>query len=537
MALFDEDYLVSDSVAAPPASPLVVPQEPGIGLQPPAADAAAPVPDMNRAERRTDSRRAYIDQMGTGQKILAAIGEFGAGVTGRQSPIDARMRAQREEKLASLQEFKVHTDALEDGVKMAGKLQGDARDQFIENYAQQLESVRPGLGETYRTLSKQPGNGSLISKYKDKSPTLARALEIGGPEAVMKLLSSPDAIKTINSEIDSGVLPTIVKKGQMFKMGWQQIVPPEMSERFNKDGQITASELQEANEWIKSNKPDMKALVISDEEQQIIGRNQDAFYGALGIVGPKDEQKVLAERMKGERAQSDIGKLGADLKAGRITQAQHDARVAKLNRQGEGGDSRMTPATISVNGKNVAALVDKSGNYFDANTRKPIQGGIGPQITEADERRNRELTGRAEAVTSLEKDVNKLEEIVKKHPRSAAGLFSPVARGIEYVAGSVNPEGKGSTPGSQAVQLRDSILQRSGRLTRMTNADRERLENALQIGTGGNPRNLGLAIQLLRDNIAKEKAEVGSGRARPKAGGKNPAEMSDDELLKALSGG
>ena len=72
----------------------------------------------------------------------------------------------------------------------------------------------------------------------------------------------------------------------------------------------------------------------------------------------------------------------------------------------------------------------------------------------------------------------------------------------------------------------------------MSNEERKRVESALQVGQGGNPRNLPQAIEILRNNIKKERAVVQAPKARPQPGGKKDySGMSDEELLKALSGG
>lgn len=306
MALFDDEYMVSDAQDAAPVSPLVAPPDPGIGLAPPATQAPAPVADATRIaplsprEIQLDRRKEAIAQMGGLEKFLSAVGEFGAGVQGRESPLDKRLKMQQADKLQKLQEFKIHTEGLQDGVKMVQKLKGDARTGFIEQYAAQLDGVRPGLGNTFRELAKQPDMAQVLGKYANNSPTLKRALELDPTgDSALKLITSPGGMKTINAEIDSGVMPLLLKKGQTFKMGWQQLVPPEMAERFNRDGQISASELMEANDWIKANKPDVaKKLAFSDEDIQIINRNQDAFYGTLGIATPKTEQEILKERGK-----------------------------------------------------------------------------------------------------------------------------------------------------------------------------------------------------------------------------------------------
>lgn len=360
----DQNYLVSDGMGGAPVSPLVQP-ETGIGLAPhmgadsginlaevsPAASPVAPVA-KSPAMQQVDLRRAAIDKMGSGEKILSALGEFGAGLQGRASPLDARIKQQQADRVQKLQEFKVHTEALQDGVKMVQKLRGEARTGFIEQYAAQLDEVRPGLGTAYRELAKQPDMASVLSKYGDKSPTAKSLLEADPTGAAfLKVLASRDGLKTINAEIDSSVMPTLLKKGQTFKMGWQQLVPPEMAERFNKDGQITASELMEANDWLKANKPDVaKALAFSDEDIQIIGRNSDAFYGALGIASPKTEQTAIAEKLKTDAR--DKAPTTRTIKKGdqEITEEWIDGawkQVATAPRKvaGEGGDGKVDTVT------------------------------------------------------------------------------------------------------------------------------------------------------------------------------------------------
>lgn len=293
-----EDQLFSDTANDQAVvSPLVA--QPGIGIG--QEQAAAPVSDatriapLSRQQVNVDRRREEFSKLRGADRFFAGLGEFGAAVTGKKSPMDRQLEQQREDRLIKLQEFKIHAEGLQDGVKMVTKLRGEARSEFIEQYANQLEDVRPGLGDTFRALSKQPDMAQVLAKYSNKSPTLKRALEIDpSGDSALKMLTSADGMKTINAEIDSSVMPLLLQKGQTFKMGWQQLVSPDMAERFNRDGRISSSELMEANEWIKKNKPaEAKALAFSEEELQIIGRNQDAFYGTLGIATPKTEQDII----------------------------------------------------------------------------------------------------------------------------------------------------------------------------------------------------------------------------------------------------
>lgn len=348
---------------------------PGIALSDPAQSM---LPQSANTANTQDLRRNAIAQMGTGQKILSAIGEFGAGVQGHPSPLNAQIRQQREDSLMKVQEFKAHSDALEDGVKMAQRMTGDARKNFITEYAKQLEAVRPGLGKTYESLSGTPDMGTVLAKYSDKSPTLKRAVELdpsGG--AALKLISSPDAMKTINAEIDSNVMPTLSQKGQTFLMGWQQLVPKEMADKINQDGRVSASELLKANDWIRANKPDLaKTLAFSDEDLQIIGRNEDAFYGSLGMLTPKDDREIARKKAedKGKRELTEIG-VGKDPKGNDLFQK---AYIEGGNVVGKVGEPYLKKDGVTVTVGQPIQGLDAKGNLGYYQPSK--QGGPAVQI-------------------------------------------------------------------------------------------------------------------------------------------------------------
>jgi len=467
------------------------PPQPGIGIGP-----------------TTDPRTAAVNRMGTGQKVFSAFGEVGAALQGRPSPIDSQIRLEREERITKLQEFKAHNDALEDSVKLLKQMRGPERAGFARTRAAQLNSLSSGLGDSLVGLAERPDILESIGDLKS-IPAVQVAARVGGQEAVENLVKSPTFWeKVAQPHFDNEKVPLITRKVKALSDQFK-LANPERFKEIEENG-ITASEVMEMNDAFAGRQDKFSGLALTDNETAILSRNEAQVYGALGILGSKDEADVKKYRLKRRGEQTVKGDK----------------------------DAEYSPATVSVNGKNVSALVDKQGNYIDANTRQKLSG-VQPQITAADEQKNRELTGRKEGVENLEKAVDALEKIVKRNPRSSAGLLSPLARGVEYMSGSLNPEGEGTAPGTQAVQLRDSIMAGMGTLGRLSNQDRQRIENALQVGSGGNPKNLPLAIEILRDNIRKERSEVGAPGARPKPGGgkKDYSGMSDDDLLKALSGG
>ena len=490
MATYDEDgnFLVSDSGGAPPASPLL--EKPGIGL-----GTGSPEAD----------RQAFLDSRSTMGKIALPFQEMRAARQGRPSEFQQMQIEKQAKRRRDLEEIKAFSDLTNKTFEEAEKLTGPARDSYIELQSKVLNSFSPGSGELLKTLADDPEYGKLVMKNAEKSPTLKTALDLGGLRKARELMKSPEGAKLIRGEIEGAELPAIRTKLQTLGLAAQELMSPARYKQMQADGFISPVEVAELNTAAAAH-PKYKAAALSEEQLSLAARNEDATYGMAGFATSKTAQEVLKKR------------------------GESTVKGAK--------ETKMNPATVSVNGKNVSALVDEQGNYFDANTRQRLTG-VSPQITAADEQKNRELAGRGEGVVNLEKAVDTLEKIAKNNPRSAAGLFSGISRGVEYVSGSLNPEGKGTAPATQAVQLRDSIIAGMGTLGRLSNQDRQRIENALQVGSGGNPKNLPLAISILRDNIKKEKAEVGAGRARPKPGGgaKDYSGMSDDDLLKALSGG
>lgn len=292
----------SELVSEPPGTPGIgmaapdgpVYPSPELISEPPGTPGVGTAPQMAPQDAELTTR----------QKVGRAMYNFAAGAEGRPLWNQVQERRAREKKEGQLAELKGSISALEHGSTLASTMsEGGEKDKFIKSYSDRLDAVTPGLGEAFKAIASKPGFADQVRKYADKSPSLRRALEMDPTgKTAFGLLKSPDAQNTIQREMDASVMPTILKKGQTFLMGWQQIVPADMVEKFNKDGRISASELISANEWIKENKPDMaKTLALNDEELGTIHRNTDAFYHTLGIVSPKDEGQILVAEAKGEK--------------------------------------------------------------------------------------------------------------------------------------------------------------------------------------------------------------------------------------------
>jgi hypothetical protein len=237
------------------------------------------------------------DDLTLGQALFESFRPVSAAREGRRRQQETDLHARQ----VKSQELTAALNALKEGVDMTTTLEGDQRTAFVQSFKGKLDKFEDGLGSAFENLVANPETAGAISEWAQDSDTLKRALQVGGVKGAKKLLTSPEALKTIQAEIDTKRMPVLLRKGQTFIAGWQQLVPAEMAERFNKDGRISASELVTANEWIKEKNPDIaKTLAFSDRDLEVVARNSDAFYHSLGIVSPKDEGAILTEQAKRE---------------------------------------------------------------------------------------------------------------------------------------------------------------------------------------------------------------------------------------------
>jgi hypothetical protein len=280
--IFDQDELYSSNGASAPPSELIEEPGSGIGMAQPGGGGSD-------------------GSASTGGAHPAAQEEIGLWQALKETMVPVqKAKAQRVlDRENKAKETAAYLKAMKDGVDFSLGLEGEQRDAFVQIYKQKLDGMDPGLGEAFASVVASPETAGSISEWAKESDTLKRAIQAGGIAGAKKLLTSPEAMKTIQAEIDTKRMPILLRKGQTFLTGWQQLVPPEMAENINKDGRISASELIAANEWVKTNNPEMaKTLAFTDRDLEVVARNSDAFYHSLGIVSPKDEGALLVDKAK-----------------------------------------------------------------------------------------------------------------------------------------------------------------------------------------------------------------------------------------------
>jgi hypothetical protein len=324
MALFDDDQLFSPK--APDSSLIGEPSSRGIGMGPVKDDLS----DLSPLARGG-----------------LALQTFGNALQGKPDPALQMIEQKRRDRLLKVQEFRASVGAMEDGFKMSEKLTGDAKTKFIQQYAKHLNDTSPGFGDAFTSLSSKPDAAAIVRKYAEKSPTLQAAIEMDpSGRSAMKFVSSPEGLKTVLKETETAALPPIQRKVRTMMQNWQQLVPKEMADRFNKDGVITESEMMEANEYVRNHPNERyRKIALDDTELQVSSRNRAAVFGVAGILTGDKEQEVLASRAKD--AGKDKAPATRTIQKGGINvqQEYRDGKWVEVGRgpkfkQGDGGTGR-----------------------------------------------------------------------------------------------------------------------------------------------------------------------------------------------------
>ena len=405
MALFDDDYLVSDSGAAPPASPLIMPGEPGIGLSP-----------------AMDPRSAAVGRMSAPQKMFSVLGEVGAALQGRPSPLDAQVRQERSDKLQKLQETKIHNDLLEDSVKLLKQMHGPERQAFARARAAQLNGISPGLGDSLVGLSEESDILKRMGKIAE-IPAVQIARRAGGEEAVLRLVSSPTFWKDVaQPHFDDKAAPLIVDKVAALKRQYA-ILHPEEYKAMEKDG-FTHSEIMRINDEFATRQDKFSGMALTNDEKQTLSRKEKFVYRALGIIGSAseakaDEQRLIDAGKKGPA--TDVARLIAErdaLPEDSKERKTYDAMIAKLTTH--------QPTTNVTVGAPVAGVDDKGNPVFF----QPDKKGGEPKIVPGVKPPPKAKTGLAKLEEDLGMKPGALLSKGKGGPDNKAQLINEAKRAI-----------------------------------------------------------------------------------------------------------
>lgn len=269
----------------------------GIGISQPMQQApmAMQAPEAPQQPLQMPTR-PMRQPMGDGDRMAYALEAFGAGMRGQPSLAERERVEQRKEKSQRLLEIKAEVDVYESAVKAVKGLSGPQRKTITDDLASQFDADRPGLAKSIRGLaSKDDGQLAVVQKYASNSPTLKRSLETGGLEAALKIMDSP----TVTAELDVSAMPNIVRKANGLRLGFKDILPPEMVKRFG--DALDGSEYIEAVDWMKANLPEtspFRKLIPDEAETLIAQRNSKAFHTQAGMMSPEDQAAVKLDAEK-----------------------------------------------------------------------------------------------------------------------------------------------------------------------------------------------------------------------------------------------
>lgn len=280
MNLYDDDRANAESsiLTAPSSSPS------GIGLAPVRGEMpAAPQPR---------------EEIGVWQAMKESFKPVAVARRGRQQERESEARIKAQELTAIV-------TAMEHGVKMLEGLEGDQRANAAKFYGDQMERLYPGMKDTFSAIADQP---ALLTKFDSIMPNLPepmRVLAKRSPKEFLKYAGTSDGQQAMRAALDSVELRTATKKVQTALMGIQQLLPPEIAEKYGQDGVITASEVFDMQQYLPEN------VRLTDAQAESVRRDRTFWHG-LGVLSGEREQAVMEERAKKPKNKSPLGRLNAE---------------------------------------------------------------------------------------------------------------------------------------------------------------------------------------------------------------------------------
>ena len=310
-------------------------------------------------QSEAQDRADFVNSRSTMGRIALPFQEMRAARQGRKSEFEQMQEEKAKGRQRQLEEIKAFSEITNKTFENMDKFTGGERAKYIELQSKVLDSFSPGSGALLRSLADDEGYGKLVLKNAEKSPTLRAALEMGGLRKARELMTSVEGAKLIRGEIEGAELPAIRTRLQTLGMAAQELMSLERYKQMQDDGLISPNEVAELNDAAKTH-PKYKAAVLSDEQLALAARNEDATYGMAGFATSKTAQESLKERGK-NKAESDLGKLKSDLKAGRITQAEYNAKYKKLTHVTSGDEPSQ---------KDIVTVELKLSDDYRADTKK-----------------------------------------------------------------------------------------------------------------------------------------------------------------------
>jgi hypothetical protein len=457
----------------------------GIGIAPVQPRATASDMRPTPALRPRDPLREEVGRMGGTEKFLTALGEFAAGWQGKPSPLEARVKQQREERALQAQELRGHVDALESGAKIAKTLQGPAKERFVKDYSAQLNAMREGLGDTYSHIAAQP---DLLEKFQEYLPFLPEPMKLmlkQNPDAFWKVAGSAEGLKEMEVAKNRYHLGLAGKKATATLTHAAKLdLPADLVNAMRENP--SASTFKRIQDALPAGSP----AKLNDLQWEAINStplNQEMFYNSLGIMSPKDEAAIRLDANKSENKQTKIEWVGRP--GGMKQQARIDRDGNVLGYIGEQIPAHAPASTTHVYTGSLVPAVDANGNQIfiqpspRADTPPRVVGdAFPPERADATKRKEREAEGQR-IWQSIDRQITELESIISSTEgkfTSATGIKGLVTRVGETATGAINPDA--ATPALDAKNRKELLvasLRKTMADSNMSKADKEALETAI----------------------------------------------------------
>ena len=231
--------------------------------------------------------RSFEKDQSLRQRFGLRLEAFGAGIRG-QEPLAFRLRRQEQQRKAQdIQILSAKFTISANIMNNAKNLTGQARQNFVNRAANELDDVDPEFGDMVRGMADKPENFAVLPDIF-KTPLIQSIFAQGGSAAVIKFATSPQGQKHLESAADQKFLPIAWRKIPSV-ISWVEKNKPNLLKKIRKDGKTTVSELQQINDAVP------QTIKLSNEEfsTATVSRNQKGLL-QFGIT----TDEVLAQQAK-----------------------------------------------------------------------------------------------------------------------------------------------------------------------------------------------------------------------------------------------
>lgn len=264
-----------------------------------------------------------------GHRIKKAIYNFGAAASGGSMPNYDELQ---------IRKLSRSVKAMEEGVSVAQKLSGEAKDSFVNDYGSQLEEIAPGYGKAFRHLAEKPGLLEDFQKYMPYLPEPMKLLAQNDPQKFIEMVGKdPKALEDarqqylLKSGTDKARLTMASVKAHpdaLVAAG----VPQELIDAFIK--KPSASTFAAINDALPGSSP---SKLNADE--MLTANQHPVFHQSLGMLSPGAEEEVAKKGATATDKETPFmteaaARYGKDTPEYKKALADH---LAKESGTGEGG--------------------------------------------------------------------------------------------------------------------------------------------------------------------------------------------------------